>query len=210
MHELERRYLGQRGAEVRMDQPQDGQPQYLAGYAAVFYREGDPATEFELIPGRIVERFLPGCFDQTLRDDDIRCLFNHEPSLILGRNKSGTLQLSTDSRGLFYRCKLPETTTGRDVRESVTRQDVDGSSVGMLVRERRLIEQKDGPIIREIMRAQLYDTGPVTYAAYKGASVALRSADRLEDEIRRELIEPARRSARRRRWRALRTRRLMG
>ena len=33
---------------------------------------------------------------------DVRALFNHDPSLVLGRNKSGTLKMKEDSTGLHY------------------------------------------------------------------------------------------------------------
>ncbi|MCG5711020.1 HK97 family phage prohead protease [Staphylococcus aureus] len=39
---------------------------------------------------------------------DVRCLVDHIPSQIIGRTKSGTLELETDDVGLKYRCKLPK------------------------------------------------------------------------------------------------------
>ncbi len=200
--ELERRFL-LTNAETRLAEPEGDTPPELFGYAAVFYKPGDTSTEFELDPGYVVERFLPGCFDDVLRDNvDVRCLFNHNSGAILGRVGSGTLTLSVDQRGLFFRCRLPDTTAGRDVAESVRRGDIPGSSVGMIVEQRNWIEQQDGPVIREIVRVSLYDVGPVTFPAYAGATVAQRSRDQLRDELDRELRQP---HARRNRLRALRS-----
>ena len=82
------------------------------------------------------------------------------------------LALSVDSRGLFYRCNLPDTTTGRDMRVSLDRRDVSGSSIGFVAEKVTWTEQEDGPTIRLIEQAKLYDVSPVTYAAYRGCPPA--------------------------------------
>ena len=65
---------------------------YIEGYFAVFNRQT------ELWPGAY-EEIAPGAFDETL-GNDIRALINHDATLVLGRNKAGTLELKTDSYGL--------------------------------------------------------------------------------------------------------------
>lgn len=175
---LERRFLS---IETRSDEDDKN---FAVGYAAVFYKEGDKSTEFELVPGRYIERFAPGAFDASLKNDDILCLFNHDKSLVLGRNKSGTLALSVDQRGLFYRCHLPDTSCGRDMRVSLDRRDISGSSIGFVAEKVTWTEQEDGPTIRLIEQAKLYDVSPVTYAAYRGTEASLRSAGFVEDALK--------------------------
>jgi HK97 family phage prohead protease len=177
---IERRYLPSTQLETRSDEADQNT---LVGYGAVFYQDGQPETEFELYPGYI-ERFAPGAFDESLKADDILCLFNHERSMVLGRNKAATLQLSVDTKGLFYRCSLPDTSCGRDVRVSLERRDISGSSVGFVAEQVTWTEQEDGPTIRLIERAKLFDVSPVTYAAYRGTEASLRSAALAEDLIR--------------------------
>src|SRR5699024_1993202 len=45
---------------------------------------------------------------------DVRCLIDHDSSRILGRTKSGTLELEKDDIGLRFECTLPNTTYARD------------------------------------------------------------------------------------------------
>ncbi|MCG5026925.1 HK97 family phage prohead protease, partial [Anoxybacillus flavithermus] len=71
---------------------------YIEGYFAVFNRET------ELFPGAF-EEIAPEAFNETL-SNDIRALINHDTSLVLGRNKAGTLELKVDSRGLWGRIKI--------------------------------------------------------------------------------------------------------
>lgn len=197
--QIERRFLPAAQIETRMESEGDGgELRSLVGYGAVFFRADDPSTEFELVPGRVWERIMPGAFDEAIAHMDVRCLFNHDPSLLLGRTGAETLRLSTDAKGLLYRCRLPDTTAGRDVRESVQRRDLFGSSLGMVVTARTIIEDEDR-LIRQIDKVDLYDVGPVTYPAY-GTDVALRSVDRSAeistDELKL-LLAPRRRAKRR-------------
>ena len=186
-NEIERRHLPQpaAGIELRMAEQDQGQPGELHGYGAVFFDPVDPdGTQFELVPG-LVERIMPGAFDQSLSEDDVRCLFNHRADNVLGRKSAGTLQLQLDGRGLLFRCQMPDTTCGRDVAVSVQRRDVTGSSVGMIVLDRVLREDGD-TVYREVTRAKILDVGPVTWPAYQATSteVAQRSLDAYRAEKR--------------------------
>lgn len=95
----------------------------LRGHASVFNR---------LAPiGRGYEEIGPNAFDEVLRrNEDVRFLLNHNPDNLLGRTRSGTLRLGTDSAGLVVDDDLPETTLGHDVRILVRRGDLTGFSFG--------------------------------------------------------------------------------
>src|SRR5712691_5530694 len=72
--------------------------------------------------GNFHEVIATGAFTNALkRGDDVRALINHDPNLILGRTKSGTLRLSESPRGLEFSVTLPDTNAGRDAWESVKR-----------------------------------------------------------------------------------------
>lgn len=152
----------------------------VSGYAAVFYREDEPGTEFELWDG-YVERIMPGAFDRAIQEDDVRALFNHDANYVLGRNKASTLRLSVDSVGLRYEIDMPDTQTGRDVRQLIERGDVDGSSFAFIADgvERR---RDNGVEVREVTSVQLYDVGPVTYPAYAATTTDTRDAKRNLEE----------------------------
>lgn len=148
----------------------------LAGYASVFYRAGEPGTEFQLHED-MVERIHPTAFARALRDrHDVRALFNHDPSLLLGRSTAGTLRLSTDSRGLRYEIDLPDTSVGRDVAESIKRGDITGSSFAFTPAISEFSES-GGMTVRTIRDVALYDVGPVTYPAYEGTTAGMRSKE---------------------------------
>jgi HK97 family phage prohead protease len=147
----------------------------LVGYGAVFYRSGDAGTEYEL-PGGIFERIDRHAFRSAIGRDDVRGLFNHDPSLLLGRSGAGTLRLQVDDMGLRYEIDLPNTTVANDVAESIMRGDVTGSSFAFAVTDQEI--RKDGEKrVRLLKDLRVYDVGPVTYPAYEGTSVGVRSAE---------------------------------
>lgn len=147
----------------------------LIGYAAVFHRASDPGTEYEL-PGGVFERIDRQAFRSALGRDDVRALFNHDPSLLLGRSGAGTLRLSVDDQGLRYEVDLPNTSTGADVSEWIRRGDVTGSSFSFSVDKQEF--RRDGEKrVRLLQELSLFDVGPVTYPAYGGTTVGVRSAD---------------------------------
>ena len=163
----------------------DGKPSKIAGYAAVYYNPSDPGTEYELASFgnvRLVERLMPGCFDRAIREDDVRALFNHNASAVLGRMRSGTLRLFTDNKGLRYEIDAPDTTYARDLLESLKRGDVTGSSFAFEYLTTGTVDQKlpDGSEteIIEVREVRLYDVGPVTFPAYASSSAEARAAQR--------------------------------
>lgn len=151
----------------------DGKQPTISGYAARYYVPGDSTTEF-LLWENAVERIKPGAFDQALQSSDVRALFNHDPNYVLGRNKSGTLQLASDDRGLSYEITPSNTTAYRDVAEMLARGDVSGSSFRFRVVDESWTKE-NGLKVREIRSLELLDVGPVTFPAYEGASSSVRS-----------------------------------
>ena len=155
----------------------------ISGYAAVYHREDNPGTQYELMPN-YYERIQPGAFTRALNEgDDVRALFNHDASAVLGRSKSGTLRLSADKVGLKYEVDLPNTQLARDLAESVERGDISGSSFAFSVTpEGQKIERdKDGTTYRNILETRLYDVSVVTYPAYEAATSGLRSSENVQE-----------------------------
>lgn len=169
------------GGEVRIEE-RDGK-KMIAGYGAVFHREGEAGTEYKMFPD-LVERIATGAFDRALREKhDAAGLFNHDPNMLLGRTSAGTMRLSVDERGLRYEIDLPDTQVGRDVATSIARRDVKGSSFAFRVVKQRFEERKGQPDLRVIEDLDLYDTGPVVFPAYGGTTTGLRSDEPQEAQI---------------------------
>lgn len=191
---LQRRFTSKTAGGVKLQTRADGALPLIVGYAAVFYREGDPGTEFELWPG-VVERIMPGSFDRALGEDDTRALFNHETGAVLGRKSSKTLRLSVDERGLRYEIDPPDTTLARDLITSIQRGDISGSSFAFVPRatEWRDSDDRKTTYLHRTDMA-LFDVGPVTYPAYSGTDAGVRTAagDLTGDRVKWEKRNAAR------------------
>lgn len=178
------RRVGLRPELVKRDGKRDG----IRGYAAVYYDQNDPGTEYRLWSD-MVERIRPGAFDRAVREDDVRGLFNHDESQLLGRTKAGTMRLASDARGLSYEIDPPDTQAGRDTVESLRRGDIDGSSFMFVPMKVTWEEQRkaDGSTltVRWIDEVMLYDCGPVTFPAYTATEAGIRFAGG-DDAIRAE------------------------
>ncbi|HUU33002.1 MAG TPA: HK97 family phage prohead protease [Vicinamibacterales bacterium] len=150
----------------------------IRGIAAVYY-DGTEATEFQLWADTY-ERIMPGSFTRAIAEDDVRGLFNHMSSAVLGRTRAKTMSLKDEAKGLAYKIWPPDTQWGRDTVTSIQRGDVTGSSFAFLVTDE--VWRKETPPgtkktknIREILGVELFDVGPVTYPAYPTTSAGARA-----------------------------------
>lgn len=174
---MERRFIPTTGIEIRA-RAEDGTPTRIVGYGAVYFRDGDPGTEFELWPDGPIERIMPGTFDRAVREDDVRGMYNHRH--VIGRTLSRTMRLSVDNKGLRYDIDVPETQTGRDVLELIDRGDITGSSFGFEITDEEW-RKVDGRTIREISGVRLFDTGPVDFPAYEGTTTGIRAIGSVDE-----------------------------
>ena len=149
----------------------------IEGYAALYNSETDL--------GVFRESISPGAFDDVL-NDDVRALINHDPSLILGRSSAGTLELSTDEHGLKYRVKLGEQQYAKDLYTSIKRGDISQSSFAFTIEDQSWSEDRSTRKVEKV--AKLLDVSPVTYPAYKSATVAARKEEEPK-EIRTAEVE---------------------
>lgn len=139
----------------------------IEGYFAVYN------TETELWPGAF-EEIAPGAFDNTL-SNDIRALINHDTSLVLGRTKAGTLELKTDSRGLWGRIKInPNDTDAVNLYERVKRGDVDQCSFGFNIISEETEYRDDGTVKWIIKEVDLHEVSVCTFPAYEETGVQAR------------------------------------
>ena len=153
--------------ELRVKRNDAGQP-VVEGYAAVFNSLSEDLGGFR-------EQILPGAFATSLQSNpDVRALFNHNEDNVLGRTKSGTLDLSEDETGLYWRCTLPDTAMARDLAVSIERGDIDQCSFGFYCVDDDWAMLDDTPV-RSVKAAEVFDVSAVTYPAYTATSVAMRS-----------------------------------
>jgi HK97 family phage prohead protease len=168
MPEFERRFAT---FDVLKVERKKDEPAQITGHAAVF----DQLSENL---GGFFERIAPGAFVEAIEKDDVRALFNHDPNFILGRNRSGTLKLTEDTRGLAVAITPPDNQTIRDlVVAPIERGDVSQMSFGFTVRPngQDWAKDDDGRTIRTLKRVRLFDVSPVVFPAYSQTDVAMRA-----------------------------------
>ncbi|MDQ0340263.1 HK97 family phage prohead protease [Caldalkalibacillus uzonensis] len=177
--------------ELKTRSEKDGEELVIEGYFAVFNRET------ELWPGAF-EEIAPGAFDNTL-SNDIRALINHETRLVLGRNKSGTLELRADNYGLWGKVKInPNDTDAMNLYERVKRGDVDQCSFGFNIVREETDWRDDGTVKWTITEVDLHEVSVVTFPAYEDTGVAARQKqveehrERLLNAKRQKIIERVR------------------
>jgi HK97 family phage prohead protease len=160
--------------EIRVDTEKNK----IGGYAVLYNVD-------TTIGNWYIERIAPGACTKTIMENDIRCYFNHDPSLILGRKSSKTLRISEDSRGVSFECDLPNTDYAGNLRESISRGDVSGCSFSFRsIKEEyqwaKMKSEMDRITLREI---KLYELGPVTVPQYESTTVGLRNMQTEEEEV---------------------------
>ena len=163
---LERRFIVD-GVELRAA-GDESKPSIIAGYAAVFSQLSEDLGGFR-------EQIAPGAFSKSL-GEDIRALFNHDRNFVIGRNKSKTLRLEEDARGLRVEIDPPDTTDARDLLVKMKRGDVTGMSFGFRTMEDHW-DEVDGKVVRTLIEVRVFDVSVVTYPAYPQADAAVRSLE---------------------------------
>lgn len=127
--------------------------------------------------GGFLEVIRKGAFAASITTRDVRAFFNHEPNLILGRTKGGTLSLWEDHIGLGFTISPPDTTHGRDAMELVKSGYVTGMSFGFsLPANGDSWEYKAGVTIRILHKVVLHEISVCPIPAYADTSVFVREA----------------------------------
>lgn len=149
---------------------EENEEKYLEGYFAVFNRET------ELWPGAF-EEIAPEAFNNTL-GNDIRCLINHDTTLVLGRNKANTLELKADSHGLWGKVKINSNDTDAlNIYERVKRGDVSGNSFGFNILNEETDYRDDGTIKWTIKEVDLHEVSICTFPAYEDTTIQARKKE---------------------------------
>jgi HK97 family phage prohead protease len=168
----------------------ENMPKEIGGIAAVI----NSVTDL----GYFEEVINAGAFDYALsKEYDIRCLFNHEAELILGRTKADTCKVFVNTDGNLEYTWVPdyENPTHVSVVRSIMRGDITQSSFAFTIREQSwTTSEKYGNMGKRVITVieDLYDVSPVTYPAYADTEADARSIAAMRDE--EQQIEEAKRS----------------
>jgi len=141
----------------------------IVGYSAVFDSASLPINEHR---HSFTERIRKGAFTRTIAEDDIRALYSHDESKLLGRRKAGTLDLTEDSVGLRTTIRLPRTQLAEDVYENVRVGNLTGLSIRFQARKDNWSHGGDQ---RELLDVQLSEISLVAFPCYPSTSAEARS-----------------------------------
>lgn len=146
----------------------------VRGYAAVFNSRSEILSDRN---GPFVELLAPGAFADRLNDDVVATL-NHDDNYILARSRggSGSLQLGTDSTGLWFQFEAPNTSAGNDLVELMRRGDLDRCSFAFSVAPGGDSWISEGKTrVRTIRKiGRLADVSVVASPAYQSTSATVR------------------------------------
>lgn len=152
---------------------------FLHGYATVY---GHPYEVMGGPPMGWVETIAHAACDVSVRQGaDVRLLVNHE-GIALARTRSGTLQLESDSVGLY--CCAPNldlrSPTVQSLVSAMERGDMDEMSFAF-----KALQQDWSPDYaeRQITEVKLYDVSVVTYPANPATVTAVRAEEPEAEEV---------------------------
>ena len=150
----------------------DGDPIGFKGHAALFNRPtwiGPKRWGFR-------EQVAPGAFAKTIKEADVRFLINHDPNLLLARNKADTLTLAEDKVGLAVDAEMAPVSYAQDLAVLLERGDISQMSFAFEVVKDQWEIDDDENELRTILEAKLWDVSVVTYPAYEDTDAGLRGA----------------------------------
>ena len=154
--------------KVRSSENED---KYIEGYFIRFNEET------ELWPGAF-EEVSPEAIDESLKNNDIISLFNHETGVVLGRTSNGTLELKKDSTGLFGSVKInPNDKQAMDIYARIERGDINACSFGFNIIDEEIQNRDDGTVKFILKKIDLHEVSPVTFPAYPTTSIQARKKD---------------------------------
>jgi HK97 family phage prohead protease len=167
-------------AQFEIRETEDGMT--FEGYAAIFDSPSEPLP--------FIERIKRGAFNRSLKQarNDIKLLWNHDTSSVLGSTRAGTLKMYEDERGLKVIATLPNTTQGRDAAVLLKRGDVDSMSFGFSVPAGGDYWNEDGSE-RLLKSVRLHEVSIVAFPAYT-STAGTTSVRGLDKVAKRALLDP--------------------
>jgi hypothetical protein len=159
---------------------------YIEGYAIIFNQRSKLIRDWD---GEYYEIIDPGAVDKVLQDPELNVIatVDHWRDKMLGRTKSGTLELIKDEKGLMYRILVPDTQLGRDIATMIERGDYFESSFIFTINRMEYDKTQD-PNVRTIYEIEnLFDVSIVIDGAYANTAVKMRNQEwQLEPETNAE------------------------
>lgn len=173
------------GAEVENEEKR------VTGYASTF---NEPYTLYEDDWIIFREQVAPEAFDNTDMSDVIM-QYDHA-GRVFARISNGTLDVTTDERGLLINADLGGTELGRQLYDEISGGYTDKMSFGFTVEQDEELRTKGEDGREDILRtitgiAKLYDVSAVSIPANDGTSIGVSTRSRIDgaiEEVRAERL----------------------
>lgn len=172
--------------EIRANEPEE-ERMIVRGYASTFNEPYELYNDGSYI---FREQVDPAAFEEADLSDVI-LQYNHE-GRVFARTSNGTLQVSTDDKGLYVEADLGGTELGRQLYEEIKGGYTTKMSFGFVVTEdkREDTENREDntySVLRTITKiGKVYDVSAVSIPANDGTSISSRT---LVDGVIKEIEE---------------------
>jgi len=150
---------------------EEGKEKVIAGYFIRFNEET------ELYKG-VYEEIRSTAIVNSLKANDVRCLFNHDSAVVLGRTGNSTLQLRADDVGLWGEVTInPNDKQANDIYARIERGDINACSFGFIPLDEEIENRSDGSVKFIVRDIDLKEVSCVTFPAYPQTSISARQHD---------------------------------
>ena len=143
---------------------------YIEGYFIVFNQPTELWCD-------CLEQIAPEAVEDSLKNNDIRCLFNHNDDIVLGRTLSKTLELRTDAHGLWGRVKINENdNAAMDAYSRVERGDISGCSFGFVPITEEYTTSGNQSLCT-VRKADIFEISVCAFPAYPQTEIQARKSE---------------------------------
>jgi len=136
------------------------------------------------------EYITPSAFTKTINDGaDVRALWNHDTTKLLGRVKNNSLRLRSDEVGLHIECDLPQTSYAEDVYNLIREGYNTGMSFGFTTIQDKWDEEVDetgrAVPVCYLIEVRLFEVSfCVSFPAYEATDSEARSIRSILDDLK--------------------------
>ena len=152
----------QRSYEITYRSKKDNNKKIIQGYAVVFDAWADISSWGESWK----ECIRKGAFTQSLKENNILALYNHDFNNVLAR-KDVNMKLVEDDKGLYFEIELPDTTQGNDLYELIDKKIVNQCSFSGYVKKNIWSKDREENILSEILEIDLTEITITPIPAYE-------------------------------------------
>lgn len=151
-----------RSFEITYRSKTENDKKIIQGYAVVF----DKWTDINKWGDTWKECIRKGAFTQSLSENSILGLYNHDFNNVLGR-KDVNMSLYEDDKGLHFEIELPNTTQANDLYELINKGIVNQCSFAGYVRKNVWSQDEADNVLREILEIDLVEITITPIPAYE-------------------------------------------